>query len=216
MSEVAKADPPWLEGLVAVSLSVAALTTTWSTYQSALWDGEQAANYSRANALRIEASRAAARADLVQAVDVQMFSSWLDAAAAGEHQLRDFYHARFRADFRPAFDAWKELEPLTNPKAPATPFLMTNYRLPGRAEAAALEAKAQATFDQGESDNDTSDIYTQATVVLASALFFGGISQTFKRRRVRVLLVGLSIAACVVGVIRALTLPVIPPSLPWG
>lgn len=216
MSETSKADPPWLEGLIAVSLSVAALSTTWSTYQSALWGGEQAANYSRASVLRIEASRAGGRADMMEAVDVQMFSSWLDAAAAGEDQLQAFYHARLRDDFRSAFDAWKLLEPLTNPDAPATPFAMPNYRLSARAEAAALDEKAQAAFDRGERDNDISDIYTQATVVLASALFFGGISQTFKRRRIRMLLAGLSIAACVIGVIRTLTLPVIPPSMPWG
>ena len=34
-----QADPPWLEAMIVITLSVAALTTTWSTYQAALWDG---------------------------------------------------------------------------------------------------------------------------------------------------------------------------------
>ena len=216
MSDSSNADPPWLEAAIALSLSVAALTTTWSTYQAALWDGEQAANYSLANGLRIEASRSAARADILEAVDVELFSSWLDAKAGGATELQAFYYERFRPDFRLAFDAWGALKPLENPDAPQGPFMMEEYGLPERAKAAALEAKAQATFDQGERDNDIGDVYVQATVILASALFFGGICQTFKRGRVRMALASLSMAACVVGVIRTLTLPAIPPAFMWG
>ena len=216
MNEASKADPPWLEAMIAVSLSVAALTTTWSSYQAALWDGEQAANYSLANGFRIEASRAASRADMLEAVDIQIFSSWLGAKASGETQLQAFYHERFRPDFRLAFDAWAALKPLENLDAPQGPFVMEEYHLPERAKAAALEAKAQATFDKGQRDNDIGDIYVQATVVLASALFFGGICQMFKRRRVRMGLALLSVAACTIGVIRTLTLPIIPPAFPWG
>ncbi|MES3027307.1 MAG: hypothetical protein V4820_05580 [Pseudomonadota bacterium] len=209
-------DPPWLEALIVVSLSVAALTTTWSTYQAALWDGEQAASYTRANALRIEGAKASARADILEAVDLAIFSSWLNAVGAGETQLQDFYYARFRPDFRQAFDAWTALHPLTNPDAPQGPFVMKEYSLPERVQAEALEAKAQAIFDQGQRDNDIGDIYVQATVILASALFFGGICQTFKRPKVRMILALLSSVACVIGVVRTLTLPAIPPAFLWG
>jgi hypothetical protein len=209
-------DPPWLEALIVISLSVAALTTTWSTYQAALWDGEQAASYSRANALRIEGSKASARADVLESVDLAIFSAWLDAKAAGHTELQDFYYARFRPDFRVAFKAWDALHPLTNPDAPQGPFVMKEYRLPERAQADALEAKAQTVFDEGQRDNDIGDIYVQATVILASALFFGGICQTFKKPRVRMILALLSTAACVIGVIRTVTLPAIPPAILWG
>ncbi len=209
-------DPPWLEALIVVSLSVAALTTTWSTYQAALWDGEQAASYSRANALRIESTKASARADALESVDLAIFSAWLDAKAAGHAELQDFYYARFRPDFRAAFKAWEALDPLTNPDAPQGPFVMKEYNLPERVQAQTLEAKAQAVFDQGQRDNDIGDIYVQATVILASALFYGGICQTFKRPRVRMILALLSVGACVIGVIRTITLPAIPPSILWG
>ena len=206
-----QADPPWLEAMIVITLSVAALTTTWSTYQAALWDGEQAANYSRANALRIESTKASARADALESVDLAIFSAWLDAKAAGHTQLQDFYYARFRPDFRVAFKAWDELHPLTNPEAPQGPFMMKEHRLPERAQAEELEAKAQAVFDQGQRDNDIGDIYVQATVILASALFFGGICQTFKKPRVRMILALLSSVACVIGVLRTITLPAILP-----
>jgi len=209
-------DPPWLEALIVVSLSVAALTTTWSTYQAALWDGEQAASYSHANALRIESSKASARADALESVDLAIFSAWLDAKAAGHADLQDFYYARFRPDFRVAFKAWEALDPMTNPDAPQGPLVMKEYNLPEREQAQALEAKAQAVFEQGQRANDIGDIYVQATVILASALFYGGICQTFKKPRVRMILALLSTVACVIGVIRTLTLPAIPPSILWG
>ena len=212
----AHVDPPWLEALIVISLSVAALTTTWSTYQAALWDGEQAANYSRANGLRIEASKASARADALEAVDLAIFSGWLDAKAAGQTKLEDFYYARFRPEFRTAFKAWDDLHPLTNPDAPQGPFVMKEYKLPERVKADTLAAKAEAVFEQGQRDNDIGDIYVQATVILASALFFGGICQTFKKPRVRMSLALLSVGACIFGVIRTLTLPAIPPQVMWG
>jgi hypothetical protein len=211
-----QADPPWLEAMIVITLSVAALTTTWSTYQAALWDGEQAASYSRANALRIEGSKASARADILESVDLAIFSAWLDAKASGHTELQDFYHARFRPDFRVAFKAWEVFEPWTNPDAPQGPFVMKEYKLSERVHAQALEAKAQATFDEGQRDNDIGDIYVQATVILASALFFGGICQTFKQPRVRMTLAVLSSIACVVGVLRTVTLPAIPPAFLWG
>ena len=93
---------------------------------------------------------------------------------------------------------------------------MKEYKLSERVHAQALEAKAQATFDEGQRDNDIGDIYVQATVILASALFFGGICQTFKQPRVRMTLAVLSSIACVVGVLRTVTLPAIPPAFLWG
>jgi hypothetical protein len=47
----------WVEIVIATVLSAAALMTSWATYQAALWDGDQAANYSHANGLRVVSTR---------------------------------------------------------------------------------------------------------------------------------------------------------------
>lgn len=48
--------------LAAIVLSISALLTSWASFQAALWDGEQAAAYTRAGATRVRASLLAAAA----------------------------------------------------------------------------------------------------------------------------------------------------------
>lgn len=50
--------------LAAIVLSISALLTSWASFQAALWDGEQAAVYTRAGATRVRASLLAAAACL--------------------------------------------------------------------------------------------------------------------------------------------------------
>ena len=52
-------------------------------------------------------------------VDVATFIQWVDANAHDDEDLADFYEARFRDEFQPAFDAWLATDPLVNPDAPA-------------------------------------------------------------------------------------------------
>jgi len=173
-----------LEVASAVILSIAALASSGASYQAGLWDGEQAAHYSQAGALRVEASRAAL-----------------------EDKLAEFFQARFPAGFRPAFNAWLADHPLTNPSAPPTPFATSAYRSPGRAEANALDAKADQTFQKGQYDNAVSDAFGQGATVLAIALFFAGIGQVFKARGTRIALLTVAGLALVVGLLRLLSLP---------
>jgi hypothetical protein len=200
----------WIEITTAVVLGTAGLLATWATYQEALWDGRQAEHYSHANALRTIASRRALEADGRQAVEVNMFNVWLEAQARGDQRLATFYRDRFPDDFRPAFEDWLSARPFSS-GAPLYPFVMPSYRPKGAAEARALEAQADATFKQGQSDNAVSDSYGQATVFLGMALFFGGICQVFRIRYVRYLLLTVSIVACVTGIVELISLPGLRP-----
>ena len=60
-------------------------------------------------------------------------------------ELPDFYFKRFRAEFRPAVNAWLATRPLRNPKAPLTPFAMPQYKLAAAAEAQRLDAAAEVS-----------------------------------------------------------------------
>jgi hypothetical protein len=196
-----------LEVASAVILSIAALASSGASYQAGLWDGEQAAHYSQAGALRVEASRAALEGDALRSIEVQTFGAWLEAKSRGDDKLAEFFQARFPAGFRPAFNAWLADHPLTNPSAPPTPFATSAYRSPGRAEANALDAKADQTFQKGQYDNAVSDAFGQGATVLAIALFFAGIGQVFKARGTRIALLTVAGLALVVGLLRLLSLP---------
>src|ERR1700745_3244688 len=90
----------WQEVLVTVLLVVAALGTSWSSYQATRWNGEQAKAASRTNAIRIEAARAQGLSQSQTQVDVATFIAWVDADRTGDHQLADFYVDRFRDEFK--------------------------------------------------------------------------------------------------------------------
>ncbi len=197
-----------LEVASAIILSVAALASSGASYQAGLWDGEQAAHYSRANALRVLASRAALEGDTVRTIEVQVFQGWLEAKARGDERMADFFQARFPAAFKPAFNAWLADHPLTNPSAAPTPFDTSVYRRPGQTEANALDAQAQKTFDTGQYDNAVSDAFEQGSTMLAIALFFAGIGQVFKGKGTRIALLTVAGLAMVAGLLRLFSLPI--------
>jgi hypothetical protein len=125
----------WQEGVATVLLVVAAVATSWSSYQATRWNGEQAAAAGRTNAIRIEASRADGLAEAQTEIDVATFIAWAEADVTGDRELATFVMDRFRDEFRPAFDAWTATAPLTNPEAPPTPFAMDDYQLASQQQA---------------------------------------------------------------------------------
>lgn len=197
-----------IEVVAAVSLSLAALLTSWSVYQSARWTTVQAADYARTGALRTRWATASNAADQLEAEDIFQFSQWLNAYASSNQALQTFYHARFRPEFRAAFDAWVASNPHDNPNAPPTPFVMPEYQVAARGEAQGLDGQAEAMFKSGQQAKDTGDSFVEGNVILASAMFFGGIAQVFRFRVVRMLLIAVSVAACFFGALRVLTLPI--------
>ena len=197
-----------VEIVTAVSLSVAALLTSWSAYQGAVWDGIEAAQYDRADALRTQSARVATRAGQLEAIDILSFSQWLNAYAVDNKKLAAFYSERFRPEFTPAFKAWVATKPQDNPSAPPTPFVMPDYQSAAMRQADALEVQAGEAFEKGEQAKHDSNEFIQVTVVLASAMFFGGIVQVFRMVRVRVALMAVSVLTCAWALARVIMLPI--------
>jgi len=194
----------WLAGLhnhlelfATVLLAIAAVATAWSSYQSARWSGVQAIDFSRANAARVESTRAATEAGQATQIDVLTFTQWVNAYAAKDILLSDFYFDRFRKEFKPAVNAWIATHPLKNPKAPPVPFSMPQYKLASAEESERLLAEAEQATAEARQSNQRSDNYVLAVVLFAAALFFAGISTklTMPRQRVAVLVLGYLIFA---------------------
>ena len=76
--------------MATVLLVVAAVATSWSSYQATRWNGEQAAAAGRTNAIRIEASRADSLAEAQTEIDVATFIAWAEADETGDRELADF------------------------------------------------------------------------------------------------------------------------------
>jgi hypothetical protein len=180
-----------IEILSTILLAVAAVATAWSTYQSTQWRGEQAADYSKGNAARVESSTASTRAGQLTQIDIATFIQWVDADVAGKKRLATFYRRRFRKEFRPAFAAWVATNPRTNPKAPLTPFVMTQYKVAEAVQAERLNVAAGRHANAAGTANQRSDNYVLAVVLFAVSLFFAGVSTKLRALRQREVLLAL-------------------------
>jgi hypothetical protein len=192
----------------AVLLAAATVMVALAAFQSAKWNGVQADAYARASSARVESTRADTRAGQQTIIDVNTFTSWLNAlaterrvdpnasrAADGSYvpdpqQLSGFLYERFRAEFKTAADAWLALRPLENVNAPPTPFAMKEYQLAKSEEASRSQRQAEKFSAEARTANRRSDDYVLVTILFASVLFFAGISSKMDTKRARVFLLG--------------------------
>jgi hypothetical protein len=166
----------WVEIVATVLLAVAAVATAWSSYQANRWNGETTKASGRVNALRVDAARAQGLAQAQTQVDIATFIQWVNATATDEPELAEFYTARFRPEFKPAFDAWLATDPLTDPDAPPTPFAMDDYQLQAQADVERLDAEEELATATVRRNIQRSANYVLAVVLFAVALFFAGMS----------------------------------------
>jgi hypothetical protein len=197
-----------LEVLATVLLALATVATAWSGYQASRWNGEQTKASSRANSLRIESAKADGLANAQTQIDVATFTSWADAYAREDTFLADFYFRRFRAEFKPAVEAWIATQPLKNEAAPLTPFAMPEYRVQAREDAERLQAAAETFSAKGRANIQRSTNYVLCVVLFASALFFAGISTKLRSPALRRLLLAFGVVVFVATLAWLATFPV--------
>jgi hypothetical protein len=196
-----------LEIVEAIVLAVVAITTAWSGYQSALWGGHQEKYYAEAGKYRVQAEGAANTANQERLYNASTVVEWMKAEEEGNKKLAAIFERRFLPEFVPAFEAWKQTDPLNNPSAPAGPQLMTAYHSSMTEKAAKLNEQASEAFEEGDQARKHSDDYVRVTVMLATVLLLTAISQRFKTQAVRI---GLAVIAAVLlclPLFRMLTLP---------
>jgi hypothetical protein len=198
----------WAEVGATLLLALAAVATAWSSYQATRWNGEQAKTTSRVNKTRVEAARASDLANAQTEVDIATFIQWVDAYAQDKTELATFYRARFRKEFKPAFDAWVAAKPLKTPGAPPTPFAMPEYSLAAKTEARRLDEQAEALSAEVRRDIQRSSNYVLAVVLFAVALFFAGMSTRLEAPVLRKTMLAVACVAFLGTVVWVATFPV--------
>jgi hypothetical protein len=175
-----------VEILEAVVLAFVAVSTAWSGYQAARWDGRQAELYATASTLRVEADQALTLGGQQRLLDVTTFNTWIQLQKEGRHGLAALYVRRFSPEYKVAFDAWIAAHPFSNPDAPPGPGFMPEYVNPQIEQGKTLNEQANAAFEDGTAARGIADDYIRTTVVLASVLFLLALSQRFQIRQVRI------------------------------
>ena len=195
------------ELLAVVLLSLATLGIAWSGYQAARWSGLQSRRYAQASTARSQANRASTAASQNRLQDLLNFNRWLEVSTEGNQELTTLYQNRFRAEFRPAFEAWRSQDPLHNPTAMASPLAMPQYRLADSNRADRLERLGDRRFEEGKASTDHTDAYVLTTVFFAAVLFFAGISTRFEWLRMRAAVLVFAALGLGYATFRILTLP---------
>jgi hypothetical protein len=191
-----------LEFVAVLLLSLTTLLTAWSGYQAARWSGEQSKLYATASATRIRAQQQSTQAGQLRIDDLLYFNGWLDAKEAGNRRLATIYRHRFRAEFLPAFTAWRAQKVIPGP------LYMPQYKLAADQRSRVLDREADRRFADGTQAKANDDHYILSTVFFAAVLFFAGISLRLQWRPLRFVVLGLAAAMMIGGGVFVASLPV--------
>ena len=175
-----------LEILEAVVLAAVAVLTAWSGYQAARWDARSAAGYARASRTTVHSQEQLTLAGQERLYDITTFNAWLGAKLGGKDREAAIFEHRFRPEYATAFAAWIQLDPLNNPRAPAGPIFMSEYRSGKLQKGQELAQEAAKHFEDGVDSREKGDEYVRITVVLATVLLLTALSQRFKIRGPRI------------------------------
>ena len=198
-----------LEMAATVLMAVATIATAWCAYQSTVWGSEQEFALHQAAMLNREVDAHRNRARMEMMVHISQFISWAEATASSNTLMANYMESTFNPMLRSTVHEWRDLKPLQNPAAPRHPFAMKSYRLPADAKADSVQAVYDTTYQQALELNAHSEHYTLLTVVLASVLFFGGITSNLREVKTKIALVVGSALLLVGSVIWLLTFPMI-------
>ena len=211
--------------LFTLIMAFAAIATAWSGFESSIWGGVQSQMTAKSSALRMQSNRKAAEAGQLRTLDVITFTAWINAInqeiladpsafpAEGyvprERTGSGFLYARFRSEFKPVFAHWLEQQPLRNPAAPSTPFVMPEYRLSAQSEADTLMVEAEHLSNKAQEASQQSSRYVLMSVLFALVLFFVAVGNKAQAPKSRLLLFGLSALLLVASVTTLATFPVV-------
>jgi hypothetical protein len=196
-----------LEVIEAIVLALVAIATAWSGYQAARWDGVQSQLYGRSSRFRVEGQSLDLQANQEKIYDAATVVEWLKAEVRGEASVAELFERCVLPEFRPAFEAWKKIDPVHNPNAPAGPALMPEYRNAMADEAMRKNQESTELFEQGTHARERADAYVRVTVYLATVLLLTAISQRFRSVQIRATLVAVAFLMLCIPIGLIFTLP---------
>ncbi|MBZ4415896.1 hypothetical protein [Myxococcus sp. RHSTA-1-4] len=210
MADETKSREPayWQDLLATFLLSLAAVGSAYSAWQSSRWGGVQAYHYASASASRVEAVRAFSNANVQMSYDASTFVQLVLAGLQGEQRTARLVGERFlREEFRPVALEWAAMKPLENPGAPPNPFEMKSYTNAQFQEGLRLERLAAQQLDEARRANQHADDYILTAVFFALGLFFGGLATKLRDQRLITVLLTLGVLGSLLGLRYLFVLP---------
>lgn len=182
-----------IEILAVILLGIATVGSAWCGYQASRWSGEQGDLSRQASDLDIEANRLTGIATQQVAYDASVLADYAQALATEQDRLADFYRSSLvRPEFLPLLDEWED--EVAAGDAPGNLFEEEDYLDDQFGAALAIQEQSEAVTQDGQAAGRTGDSYVLTTIFFAIALFFSGVTSSFRTRPIQiVLLMGASL-----------------------
>lgn len=196
-----------IEIVAVLLLGIATVGTAWCGYQSSQWNGEQTDLARAASDERVEASRLFGLATQKVAYDANIVAQYAQAVVSGDTNLAQFYRKNLvRPAFVPLLDQWQA--DLAAGQTPQNLFENPDYINAQFADYQKAVDQSEALSAQSQQASATSDEYVITTILLAIALFFAGVTSSFRYQPARIFLVLLAVATVAVAAARLADLPI--------
>lgn len=197
---------PRFELVSVIMLGCAAVLTAFSAFQAGLMGSAMLDAYTRSSQLTTISSDLGGQGDLDQVLSELVFLEWSKALVRGEVDLADHIADTLMTDEQWAAVEWW----IDNPEA-ISPFVEENVGWTNMMwdEAGEAAEEAAVAFDEGVAANARGDTFHLSTVFFAVTLFFAGIANVFRSRRIRIailVIAGGALASGVVVVLDALSM----------
>ncbi|WP_395161091.1 hypothetical protein [Ilumatobacter sp.] len=194
------------EIVAAVLLGLATVAIAWGSYQANLWGGLQDKALTESARLSTDAASEYGEAGAIISLDQTLFVEvvlQLNQPGADEDAALDtvdFITTNMSAEGEAAVNEWfdNDLD---------FPFTEAYYQSFYAAGDETIEA-SDAKFEEGAKNNTTGDKYVLVSTILASVLFFAGISTVLQTDRVKRVLLGGGALLWIAAAMYIATLPI--------
>ena len=177
-----------IEILAVLFLGIATLGSAWCGYQATQWNGRSSDVSREQSDARVESARVFGLATQLVFYDATTTAQLAQAIATEDEALADFLRqALVRPEFAGRIQEWEE-EVADSGRAPANLLTDQAYLDTQFADYRELEAAADALGVEAQEASDNADQYVLTTLLLAAALFFAGVTTSFRVRIARIAL----------------------------
>ena len=174
-----------IEIVAVLLLGIATVGTAWCGYQSSQWNGAQSDLARASSDERVEASRLFGLATQRISYDASVVAQYAQAVQTGNDNLAQFYKRTLvRPAFVPLLDQWQAQ--VSAGSTPTSLFEDPAYLDAQFADYQAAVQRAEAATAASQQASETADQYVITTILLAVALFFAGVTSSFRYKPARV------------------------------
>lgn len=196
-----------LEIIAVLLLAVTTLGTAWCGYQSSQWNGVQTDLARQSSDEQVEANRQFGLATQKISYDGGLVAQYAQAVQAGNTKLAEFYRKTLvRPEFLPLLEQWQAQ--VAAGGTPSSLFTDQGYLEAQFKNYNEATKKAEESDAASQAAGNTADSYVLTTILLAVALFFAGVTSSFRYKPARVLLILLALGTVAVAATRLADLPI--------